>query len=61
MGGYVKEHMLKDKGFRAVCQATGCPGSSRFAFHSEKDLKRERQKPDLSYILGQKIVDLSLN
>ncbi len=32
-----------------------------FGFHSEKGLERDRQKPDLSYILGQKIVDLSLN
>jgi hypothetical protein len=32
MGGYVKEHMLKDKGFRAVCQVASvpanCPGEA---------------------------------
>jgi hypothetical protein len=32
-----------------------------FDFHGGKDLEWEGQKPDLSYILGQKIVDLSLN
>jgi hypothetical protein len=32
-----------------------------FDFHGEKDLEWEGQNPNLSYILGQKIVDLSLN
>jgi hypothetical protein len=36
-------------------------GIDIFDFHGEKDLEWERLKPNLSYILGQKVVDSSLN